>query len=176
MIFTELELHGVYLVESVPYVDDRGVFTRQFSAADFAEAGLDSAVADANLSWNPAKGTLRGFHYQIEPYGEAKTMSCLRGSIYDIVVDLREDSPTYLRWTSVWLDDERPTSIHVPAGCANAWMTLEDNTLVHYHVSAPHRPQAERGIRFDDPLFKFDWPFHPEVISAKDMSWPDFQP
>lgn len=176
MKFEELDIKGAFLIHAKPYGDERGVFRRNFCEKEFAEHGIVTNVSQANISENRYKHTLRGFHYQGPPHGEGKTMTILKGRIYDIIVDLRKESDTYLKWVSLELTPDKRTSFHVPPGCANAFLTMEDDTLVHYYCSYPYTPEAERGIRYNDPLFKFDWPTEPEHISDKDASWPDFLP
>ena len=175
MRFEELEIKGAFLIHAEPFEDKRGVFRRNFCVNEFREHGIVSEVSQANISENKLKHTLRGFHYQKSPYSEGKTMTIIKGRIYDIIVDLREDSPSYLKWVSLQLSPEMRTSFHVPPGCANAFLTEENDTLVHYYCSYPYTPEAERGIRYNDPLFKFEWPIdQPEHISEKDSNWPDF--
>ena len=176
MRFTPLAIHGVSTVAPTPFEDHRGMFRRHFCASEFAAAGLDGRVAQGNISENLRKGTLRGFHYLDAACGEAKTLSCLRGAIYDVVVDLRPQSPTYLGWLSVELDDRNRLSIHVPPGCANAFLTLSDDVIVHYYHSCAFVPAAEHGVRYNDPLFDFRWPIDPRVISDKDREHPDYVP
>jgi dTDP-4-dehydrorhamnose 3,5-epimerase len=119
---------------------------------------------------------MRGFHYQVRPYEESKTISCLQGSLYDIVVDIRPNSKTFLKWRAFELDAQNRTSLHVPAGCANAYLTMSDNTLVHYYMSECYAPESYRGFRYNDPLFRCMWPREPMVISEKDAAFPDFNP
>ncbi|MFH1088339.1 MAG: dTDP-4-dehydrorhamnose 3,5-epimerase family protein [Patescibacteria group bacterium] len=176
MKFFEQFIPGVFVIEPTPFVDERGVFRRHFAEEEFAEHKIVNIVKHCNVSENKFKHTLRGFHYQLAPYGEGKTLSCLKGSIHDIVVDLRSDSPTYLKWLAVELNSDNRKSIHIPPGCANAFLTLEDDCLIHYYCSESYHADAERGIRYNDPLFGFAWPVEPEVISDKDKNHPDFQP
>lgn len=176
MKFSELALAGVWLIEPEPHRDARGVFRRHFCAREFEGHGLASTVAQANVSENPTAGTLRGFHYQLAPHGEAKTMSCLTGAVYDIVADLRRNSATFMQWVAIELSADARNSLHVPAGCANAWLTTQDQTVVHYYVSEFYAPGAERGLRYDDPAFGFEWPRPPKLVSDKDRSHPDFDP
>ena len=176
MKFEELDIKGAFLIHAEPFEDERGVFRRNFCEKEFAEHGIATTVAQANISENKYKHTLRGFHYQVAPFGESKTMTIIKGRIHDIIIDLREDSSTYLEWISFDLSPDQRTSFHVPAGCANAFLTMEDNTLVHYYSSFPFTENAEKGIRYNDPFFKFDWPIKvPQHISVKDNSWPDFK-
>ena len=176
MKFSELPLAGVWLIEPDLYRDERGVFRRHFCAREFEQHGIAPAVAQGNISENPKTGTLRGFHYQTGPHGEAKTLSCLTGAIYDIVVDLRRESSTFMQWVAVTLSADGRESLHVPAGCANAWLTTADQTAIHYYMSEFYTPGADRGFRYDDPAFSFGWPSAPQVISDKDRSYPDFDP
>ncbi|HYV37359.1 MAG TPA: dTDP-4-dehydrorhamnose 3,5-epimerase family protein [Gemmataceae bacterium] len=175
MKFQPQEIAGVFLIEPSPFQDDRGVFRRHFCAEGFRKHGLPSIAVQANISENPHAFTLRGFHYQLPPHAEAKTLSCLRGKIHDIVVDVRPDSPTFMQWRAFDLDDVNRLSLHVPAGCANAFLTLVDHCLIQYYCSYPYTPAAERGIRYNDPAFGFTWPAEPRLISDKDRSHPDFQ-
>jgi dTDP-4-dehydrorhamnose 3,5-epimerase len=174
MKFTELSLSGVWLIETQSFADERGQFRRHFCFDEFSAHGIASKVVQANISENPKRATLRGFHFQVAPFVEAKTLSCLSGALYDIVVDLRQSSPTFLKWVAVEFSAADRRSLHVPAGCANGWLTTEPNTVVHYYMNAPYNPDAGRGFRHDDPRFGFVWPFAPEVISDKDRSYPDF--
>lgn len=176
MKFHKQKIKGVYLIEPQPFVDDRGMFRRHFDQKEFREYGITTKVIQANVSENKFPFTLRGFHYQLYPYGEGKTLSCIKGAIYDIVVDLRANSPTYLKWISFELDENNRLSIHIPPGCANAFLTLKKDSIIHYYCSKPYTPKAERGIRYSDPLFNFKWPHPPKVISDKDNNHPDFIP
>lgn len=176
MQFQQLSLPGVWLIDATPHVDERGMLRRHFCAEEFAAHGLCPRVAQGNISENLRQHTLRGLHYQQAPHGEAKTVSCLRGAVYLLVADVREESPTYLRWTAEMITAANRRSIHAPPGCAMAFLTLEDNTIVHYYMSDLFVPGAGRGIRFDDPTFGFRWPVEPLVISAKDRAYPNFVP
>ena len=176
MKFESTDIPGVTLIHGEPFRDDRGVFRRHFCEKELYSAGLDSCVKQSNLSENYKKGTLRGFHYQTGEHAESKTMSAIVGSFYDIVVDLRPDSPTYLKWQGFTIKASERTAIHIPRGCANSFLTLEDNTVIHYYCSNFYQPDAERGVRYNDPLFNFKWPLKPASISTKDLSHPDFTP
>lgn len=176
MKFTELTLRGAWLIEPAVFADERGVFRRHFCADEFAAHGLAPTVAQGNVSENPHQGTLRGFHYQTGRFAEAKTISCLSGALFDIVVDLRPESPTFLQWVSAEISAADRRSIHVPAGCANAWLTTEPNTVVHYYMSEAYAPDSYRGFRYNDPTFGFRWPSEPALISDKDLAFPDFDP
>ena len=175
MKFEQLKIQGAFFIHAEPFEDERGIFRRNFCEKEFTKNGIVSCVTQANISENKYKHTLRGFHYQVSPYGEGKTMTIFRGHIYDIIVDLRKDSDTYLKWISFELTPEMRTSFHVPPGCANAFLTMKDDTIVHYYCSYPYTEKAERGIRYSDPLFNFRWPVNkPKHISDKDASWSDF--
>lgn len=133
-------------------------------------------VKQCNVSENKKQYTLRGFHCQLPPYGENKIISCIKGAIFDVVVDLRVDSDSYLRWESFELTEENRLSLYVPKGCANAYLTLQDNSWIFYYHSEFYAPIAEAGIRYNDPLFKFEWPAEPKIISDKDLNLSDFTP
>ena len=174
MKFTELDIQGVFFIDAEPYEDERGLFRRSFCTKEFQEKGINPSISQASFSENNFKGTLRGFHYQLDPHGEDKTISCIRGKIFDIIVDLRKDSKTYLKWISFEISAGERRNFHVPSGCANAFLTLEDNTLIHYYISKAYNPDFYRGIRYNDPLFSFKWPLDPSHISEQDLNWPDF--
>ena len=173
MIFNETKLKGVWVITLEPRGDDRGFFVRNFAKEEFEKVGINYEIVHINRSFNKTKGTTRGFHYQLEPKGEDKILQCLSGKIYDVVIDLRKDSPTYGQSTSVVLDSEKQNMILCPKGCTNAIQTLEDNCVLQYFVSAGYSPEHERGIRWNDPYFNIEWPIkEPAVISEKDANWP----
>ena len=174
MKFFKQELPGVFLIEPEPFVDDRGSFRRHFCKQEFAENGITIDIAQCNVSENKYAFTLRGFHYQLSPHSEGKTLSCLKGSIYDIIVDLRPTSEKYMQWVGFELSQDNRRSVHIAPGCAHAFLTLEDECVIHYYCSEPFIPNLERGIRYNDPAFNFKWPKHPQFISDKDMSHPDY--
>jgi dTDP-4-dehydrorhamnose 3,5-epimerase len=174
--FTELGLSGVWLIEPIVHEDERGTFFRHFCAEEFAAHGLAPAAVQGNVSENPYRRTLRGIHYQIGRAAEAKTLSCITGAIYDVVVDLRPDSPTFMQWIAVEISREDRQSLHVPVGCANGWLTLSPNTTIHYYMSEIYAPASARGFRYNDPAFGFRWPLEPLVIAERDRSFPDFDP
>ncbi|MCX5712319.1 MAG: dTDP-4-dehydrorhamnose 3,5-epimerase family protein [Candidatus Omnitrophica bacterium] len=167
-------IEGVRIIEAEPFKDDRGMFFRHFCKNEYEENGLNGEIVQTNISKNIKKYTLRGMHYQAEPLEECKTMFCLSGSIYDVIVDLRPDSDTFMQWISIELDSKEPKSIYLPAGCANGYLTLEDNTSILYYMSEFYSPKAYRGFRYNDPAFKIRWPQEPLVISDKDNVYPDF--
>ena len=176
MKFTKLSIDGAWLIEPELISDDRGIFRRHFCKDEYEELGLDSHVMQANVSENPHLHTLRGFHYQLPPHAEGKTISCMSGSLYDIIVDLRQDSPTYLKWEPLTIRAEDRNALYVPPGCANAYLTMESNTIVHYYMTESYKPDAYRGFYYNDPFFDFKWPFPPKLISDKDKNLPSYTP
>jgi dTDP-4-dehydrorhamnose 3,5-epimerase len=171
----ETELGGAYVIDLEPIEDERGFFARAWDAGELAERGLETGIAQCNVSFNHRRGTVRGMHRQRPPHEEAKLIRCTRGSLFDVIVDLRTESPTYLRWAGVELSAANRRSLYVPRGFAHGFQTLEDGTETFYIVSNPHAPDAEAGIRWNDPAFGIEWPLgEPSVISEKDRSWPDY--
>jgi dTDP-4-dehydrorhamnose 3,5-epimerase len=164
-------LPGSALVDLKLLEDDRGFFARAFCRQEF-DAGLEPLVEQANISFNHKAGTLRGFHYQLEPNAETKFIRCYRGAIYDVIVDLRPESPTYLKWFGAELTEDNRTAMYVPRNFAHAYLTLTDKAEVMYQVSTAYTPGAERGLRWDDPAIGVDWPIPPMIISEKDAAWP----
>jgi len=174
MIFTETKLPGAFIIDLQPIADSRGFFARSWSAEEFAERGLNTRILQANVSFNKTKGTLRGMHRQAQPFAEVKLVRCTRGAIYDVAIDLRPDSPTYMQWTSVELSADNRRMFYIPEDFAHGFQTLEDDTEINYQVSQVYTPTAERGIRFDDSAFDIAWPLPVTVMSDKDRAWPDF--
>jgi dTDP-4-dehydrorhamnose 3,5-epimerase len=175
MKFTESSLKGAFVVDVEPHADDRGLFARAWCAKEFTAQGLNPRIVQANLSYNRSRGTVRGLHYQVAPYEEAKLVRCVRGAIYDVIVDLRPDSPTYLQWAGIELTADNRRMLYVPEGFAHGFQTLEDDSDVFYQVTQYYTPGFERGIRWDDAMFKIAWPDVPHrVISDKDRSWSAF--
>jgi dTDP-4-dehydrorhamnose 3,5-epimerase len=172
MKFRETSLPGVFLIDQELARDERGSFGRFFCAREYAERGLDTRVAQCSVSNNALSGTLRGLHYQAEPHPESKTVRCLKGAAYDVVVDLRTDSPTKHRWFGVELSADAGTAIYIPAGCAHGFLTLRDNTSLEYVISDFYIPEAARGVRYDDPALAISWPAVPAIVSARDRSLP----
>jgi dTDP-4-dehydrorhamnose 3,5-epimerase len=167
-------LHDSWLIEPTRIGDDRGFFARIWDDAWFAEVGLDIHNVQTNQSYNRQRGTTRGLHWQVEPYGESKFLRCTRGAVFDVAVDLRPDSPTFGRWQGHIIDAEARNLVFVPAGCAHGYQALEDHAEVSYQVSHAYVPGAERGIRWDDPALAIAWPITTDVIvSDKDQAWPD---
>lgn len=175
MIFTETELKGAYFVEIEKLKDHRGFFARAWCQNEFKSNGLVSRLLQANVSYNTRKGTLRGMHYQQSPYEETKLVRCTRGAIYDVIIDLRPASPTYMQWIGVELTGENYKMLYVPENFAHGFQTLKDDTEITYQVSQFYTPGSERGIRWDDPAFGITWPIEVQVISDKDKSWPDYR-
>lgn len=172
MIFTELALRGAYLIELEKLQDHRGFFARAFCQREFEEHGLDPRMVQCNVSFNPARATLRGMHYQVAPHQEVKLVRCTRGAIYDVIVDLRRDSSTYAKWFGIELTADSCTMLYVPRGFAHGYVTLCNATEVFYQVSEFYHPESERGVRFDDPALAIKWPGEPAVISDKDRALP----
>ena len=170
MKFLKQKLKGVYVIKPEPFKDKRGMFRRHFCKKELKKIGIETGVQQANISENPKKGTLRGFHYQKKPHQEAKTISCLKGSFFDVIIDLRKNSPTYKKWQSFVITEKNRFSLHIPKGCANAFLTLENNTLIHYYCSNSYNPKFESGVLFNDPALKIKWPFKPIHISEKDKN------
>jgi dTDP-4-dehydrorhamnose 3,5-epimerase len=176
MNFSETPLAGAWVVDLQPLCDERGFFARSFCRREFEAHGLDAAVAQCNVSYNRARGTLRGMHYQAAPAVEPKLVRCTRGAIWDVIVDVRPDSPTYLRHFGVELSEENRRSLYVPGLLAHGFLTLTDDAEVTYQVGEFYTPGAERGIRYDDPALGIEWPAPVAVISDKDLAWLPFDP
>ena len=174
MILNPTKIPGAYTVELEKRADARGFFARGWCSREFGDHGLPNQIVQMNISMNLRRHTLRGFHYQIAPHSEDKLMRCVRGAVYDVMLDLRPDSPTFMCHMTVELSDANYRMLLVPKGCANAFLTLADETEVMYLVSEFYTPAAERGVRWNDPAFGISWPAEPAVISDKDRSWPDF--
>jgi dTDP-4-dehydrorhamnose 3,5-epimerase len=174
MIFTETELKDAYIIDPEQRADQRGFFARIYCKQEFEQHGLVPHVVQANLSYNHHKGTLRGMHFQVAPHQETKLVRCTRGAIYDVIIDLRPDSPTYKRWIGVELTADNYRMLFVPRGFAHGFQTLADNSEVNYHVSEFYTPGAEGGVRYNDPQFDIVWPLEASVISEKDSNWPDY--
>ncbi len=175
MIFKETRFNGVYLIYLEKINDDRGFFARTYCEKEFVAQKICFPIRQSSISFNKRKGTLRGMHYQIFPHEEAKIISCLHGSIYDVVVDLRIDSPTYGQWIAFAMNAQDFPMIYVPKGCAHGFQTLEDDTVVLYWMSEFYHPESACGFRWNDPLFDIQWPkIKKRIISAKDQQYADF--
>ena len=176
MIFRETTLKGAFVIEMEKFEDQRGFFARAWSRKEVEANGLISRVAEINISFSKRRGTLRGMHYQVAPYEQVKLVRCTAGAIYDVIIDMRLDSPTYRKWTGVELTAENYRMLYVPERFAHGFQTLEDDTEVTYQVSQFYSPESERGVRYDDPVFQVEWPRPVEVISEKDIAWPYCSP
>jgi dTDP-4-dehydrorhamnose 3,5-epimerase len=178
VIFHTTPVEGVCVVEQERINDDRGFFARTWAIDELGPRGLDARVAQMNTSFNARAGTLRGLHYQSSPHEEAKLVRATRGAIWDVAVDLREESPTYRRWHAVELTEDNGLGFFIPAGCAHGFQSLADGSEVLYVMSTPYVSAAAGGVRWDDPAFGIDWPPAPggeRVISARDRAWPDLR-
>ena len=172
MIFDPTPLDGAYVIQPERRGDERGFFTRTYCVNEFAELGLNTTLCQANAAYTAARGTTRGMHYQIEPHSEVKLLRCTRGRVFDAIVDMRENSKTYLQWFGVELNAENGTQLYVPEGFANGYQVLEDDSEISYLVSQFYEPSAERGLRWDDPRIGIEWPLTADVeISDKDAAW-----
>ena len=171
MIFTETKLKGAYIIDLDRRTDERGFFARAFCQKEFRERGLKPVIAQANLASNALKGTLRGMHFQYPPAAESKLVRCTRGAILDIIVDLRPESPTYLEHVSVELNEDNMTALYVPERFAHGYQALRDNTDTSYQVGEFYTPDAEGGLRYDDPRLGLEWPLPVAVISPKDQAF-----
>jgi dTDP-4-dehydrorhamnose 3,5-epimerase len=176
MVFHEMALPGAYLINLDPHEDHRGFFARFFCADEFARRGLNPRVAQINNSFSRVAGTLRGLHYQLPPRAETKVVRCIAGALFDVIVDLRPQSPTFGQSSVAQLSADNRTMLYVPEGVAHGFLTMRDDTEALYLVSEPYAPEAERGIRWNDPRFGISWPARPTVISDKDNQLPDFDP
>jgi dTDP-4-dehydrorhamnose 3,5-epimerase len=178
MILRETPLAGAFVVEIEPARDARGLFARTFDREQFAAHGLAGDVVQASVSFNERPGTLRGIHYQAEPHGEEKLVRCVRGAVYDVIVDLRPDSLTYCGWFGVELDQESRRALYVPRGMAHGFQTLTPAAELLYQMSTPYVPGVGRGVRWDDPAFGIRWPdaAGERVMSGRDRDYSDFRP
>ena len=181
MIFKETKLKGAYIIELEKLEDERGFFARSFCVKEFEKHGLNPRVVQCNVSYNRKKGTLRGMHLQIGQHAEAKLVRCTRGSIYDVIVDLRPDSTTYKQWFGIELCSScsqltaHYKLLYIPEGFAHGFITLEDHTEVFYQMSEFFSPGSARGYRWNDPAFNIQWPMEPVVMSEKDRIYPDYE-
>jgi dTDP-4-dehydrorhamnose 3,5-epimerase len=176
MQFRHGSLGGVVVIDPVRIADERGAFARIWCKQEFEAAGLSSIVVQCNVSTNVRRGTLRGMHYQADPHGEVKVVRCTSGAVFDVVVDLRPASPTYLRWEGFELTAAGGRALYIPEGLAHGFQTLTDDATVEYQMSEYHAPAFARGVRFDDPVFDIRWPLPVSVVAPRDRSYPDFVP
>lgn len=174
MIFHDTPIVGARLIELKRIEDHRGFFARAWCQNELRQQRLKSEVAQANVAFSLKRGTLRGLHFQTAPQTEVKVVRCTRGSLFDVIVDLRPDFPSYKRWFGVELSMDNHKMLYVPEGCAQGYITLEDNTEMQYCSSEFYHPDTASGVRFDDPEFRIAWPMAPVVISDQDRTWPDY--
>jgi len=168
MIFTETKLNGAFIIDLDPIKDERGFFARTWCKNEFEAHGLNPNLVQCNTSFNNKKGTLRGMHYQAPPYEEAKLVRCTMGAVYDVIVDIRKESETFLQWIACELTAENRKMLYVPEGCAHGFQTLEDNSEVFYQMSEFYHPESAKTIKWDQPDIKIDWPLPISMISPKD--------
>lgn len=176
MIFTETKLKGAYLISIETKEDERGYFGRTYCKNEFAKQNIDFSIAQTNISYNKNKATLRGMHMQRAPHKEAKLVQCISGSLYDVIIDMRPDSPTLYQWIATQLSADNNTMLYIPEGFAHGFLTLENNTRVLYQMSEFYKPGAEQPLLWNDPFFNIHWVVEPQIISEKDKVNPLFQP
>ncbi len=174
MIFKETKLKGAFIIKLNRLNDERGFFARTFCQNEFEDHGLNPKIVQCNTSFNQRKGTLRGLHYQIAPYEEAKLVRCTKGAIYDVIIDLRSSSPTFKQWLAMDLTAENRSMLYIPEGFAHGFQTLEDDTEVLYQMSEFYHPECARGVKWNDRAFRIAWPINNPTISARDQQYPDF--
>ncbi len=175
MLFTETYLKGAYLLDVERRQDERGFFGRSWCQEEFEAHGLDPQVVQCNISYNEMRGTLRGMHYQAAPYEEAKLVRCTMGTLYDVIIDLRPDSPTFTHWLAVELTAENRRALYIPKGFAHGFQTLSDHTEVFYQMSEFYHTEAARGLRWNDQAFGIEWPIQELIISERDRQYPDWK-
>ena len=176
MRFIPIHLAGAYLIEPEFISDERGFFARTYCRDEFADKGLNPNLVQCNISYNKVRGTLRGMHYQKVPHGEAKLVRCTQGSVYDVIIDLRNDSKTFTQWFGVELTFENRKALYVPEGFAHGFITLRDDTEVLYQMSEFFHAECAAGVRWNDPVFAITWPIDVKVISERDQNYQDFKP
>ncbi|MBI1360384.1 MAG: dTDP-4-dehydrorhamnose 3,5-epimerase [Alphaproteobacteria bacterium] len=174
MRFTPLDIKGAWLIDIEPIADERGSFARTVCAREFAQHGMATNYPQHSISHNLKKGTLRGMHFQTAPHAEAKLVGCIRGAIFDVCLDLRPDSPSFLRWQGFELSAENQRQLYIPEGCAHGFQALSDDALVNYRISEFYAPDASVGYRYNDPKFAISWPLPVTMISDRDRDLPDF--
>jgi len=172
MIFHETDLSGVFIIEPELIRDERGFFTSTWNAREFEQRGLNVNLRQCNIAFNLQRGTIRGMHFQKKPHQEAKLARCVRGAIYDVVIDLRPESPTRYRWVAVELTQENRRMLYIPEGLAHGYQTLTDNAEVFYQISEYYHPQSADGVRWNDPVFSIPWPLPVAVIAERDANYP----
>jgi dTDP-4-dehydrorhamnose 3,5-epimerase len=175
MIFKKTKISGVFEISLERKIDERGFFARTWCQKEFDACGLNSKLVQCSISYNTCKATLRGLHYQAAPFAESKLVRCTRGAVYDVVVDLRPESPTFKDWISLVLMAENRQMVFIPEGCAHGFLTLEDHSELFYQMSEFYDARSARGVRWNDPAFCISWPEHVAVISDRDRDYPDFK-
>jgi dTDP-4-dehydrorhamnose 3,5-epimerase len=175
MIFHETKLRGVFEIQIEPKPDERGFFARCWCQKEFESNNLNANLVQCSISFNARKGTLRGIHYSEPPYAESKVVRCTQGAVYDVVVDLRPDSPSFKDWIAVVLSADQRNMVYVPEGCGHGFLTLENEAEVFYQMSEFYHPESARGVRWDDQAFHIAWPGRVEVISERDQRYPNFE-
>jgi dTDP-4-dehydrorhamnose 3,5-epimerase len=175
MKFTQTKIPGAYLLEIEPITDERGFFARTFCRQEFAAHNLVTEFPQCNVSFSAKQGTIRGMHYQVAPYPETKLVRCTQGAVYDIILDLRPESPTFKQWVGMELTAENHRMFYIPPGCAHGLQTLSDNAEVFYQMSGIYHPTSARGVRWNDPSFGIELPFPVSVINDRDRNYPKFK-
>lgn len=175
MRFTETKIRGAFLIDLERHVDQRGFFARSWCTKEFEAHGLNSRLVQINVGLTAQKAAVRGLHYQLAPHAEAKTVRCTQGAVFDVVLDLRPDSPSHKRWDAFELTPENHSMLYIPEGCAHGYQTLAEGTEIEYLTSEFYAPESARGARFDDPAFAINWPLSVSVISDADRTWPDYK-
>ena len=174
MVITETKVKGAFVINLDQFEDARGFFACAWSSREFAEAGLTESFVESNLAFNKNKGTLRGLHYQLPPHEQVKLVRCTRGSIYDVIIDLRRDSPTFKEWFALEMSADNHRLLYVPGGFAHGYLTLEDDTEVFYQTSSYYAPEYGRGVRWNDRAFNISWPADPLIMIDRDREYQDF--
>jgi len=174
VIFIETKLRGAFMIEPERLEDERGFFARAWCQREFESHGLSPRLVQCDISFNTKKGTLRGMHYQVAPHEEAKLVRCTMGAIYDVIINLRPDLPTFKQWVAVELTANNRRMLYVPEGFAHGFQTLVDHTEVSYQMTEFYHPESARGVRWDDPAFAIEWPLADPILSEKDRTYPDF--
>jgi dTDP-4-dehydrorhamnose 3,5-epimerase len=175
MLFTETKLKGAYIVDIEPREDGRGFFARSWCAEEFEKHGLNPRLVQCNISFNKKRGTLRGMHYQLAPFTEAKLVRCTMGAIYDVIIDLRRESPMFRQWFAIELSAENRRALYIPGDFAHGFQTLTDNTEVFYQMSEFFHPESARGVRWDDPAFGIEFPLRVKIVSSQDLSYHEYR-
>jgi dTDP-4-dehydrorhamnose 3,5-epimerase len=174
VIFTETKLLGAFVIEAERFEDERGFFARTWCQREFKAHGLNPRLVQCSISFNKKKGTLRGMHYQVAPFEEVKLVRCTKGAIYDVIIDLRPESPTFKRYIAIVLSADNRKMLYIPERCAHGFQTLEDNTEVFYQMSEFYASEGARGLRWNDPTFAIEWPHAERIIIERDLNYPDF--